>query len=91
MDAYPQHTIHHLIAKASIPIINLHPALPGAFNGANAIGRAWQAFQHGEIAATGVMIHYVISEVDMGEPIVVRDIECRTGESESELETRIHE
>jgi phosphoribosylglycinamide formyltransferase len=37
------------------------------------------------------MIHYVISEVDMGEPILVRDIECRTGESESELETRIHE
>lgn len=79
------------LQRASIPIINLHPALPGAFNGANAIGRAWQAFQHGEIAATGVMIHYVISEVDMGEPIVVRDIECRTGESESELETRIHE
>jgi phosphoribosylglycinamide formyltransferase len=76
---------------ASIPIINLHPALPGAFNGANAIERAWEAFQHGEIAATGVMIHYVISEVDMGEPILVRDIECRTGESESELETRIHE
>ena len=79
------------LQKASIPIINLHPALPGAFNGANAIGRAWEAFQHGEIAVTGVMIHYVISEVDMGAPILVREVECRSGESETELETRIHE
>ena len=79
------------LQRSSIPIINLHPALPGAFNGANAIGRAWEAFQHGDIAATGVMVHYVISEVDMGEPITVRDVPCRAGETESELETRIHE
>lgn len=79
------------LQEAKIPIINLHPALPGAFNGSNAIGRAWEAFQRGEIAGTGVMIHYVINEVDMGEPVVVRDIDCRLGESESELETRIHE
>ena len=79
------------LQRASISIINLHPALPGAFNGSNAIGRAWEAFQHGGIAATGVMVHYVISEVDMGTPILVRDVECKVGESESELESRIHE
>ena len=37
------------------------------------------------------MVHHVIGEVDMGEPIVVREIDCRIGASESELETRIHE
>jgi phosphoribosylglycinamide formyltransferase len=79
------------LQQMKIPIINLHPALPGAFNGSNAIGRAWEAFQRGEIAGTGVMIHYVIDEVDMGEPILVREIDCRLGESETELETRMHE
>jgi len=42
-----------------IPIINLHPALPGAFDGANAIARAHEAFQKGDIEKTGVMIHEV--------------------------------
>ena len=37
------------------------------------------------------MVHYVIDEVDMGEPILVREIDCRLGESETELETRMHE
>ena len=79
------------IKAASIPIINLHPALPGAFNGAHAIERAWKAFQVGEITKTGVMIHYVIEEVDQGEPIVVKEIEPQQGESLDSLETRIHQ
>ncbi|EIW70068.1 hypothetical protein TREMEDRAFT_73716 [Tremella mesenterica DSM 1558] len=74
-----------------IPIINLHPALPGAFDGANAIGRAYEAFQKGEINKTGVMVHRVVREVDRGEPLVVREIEMRVGESQEELEKRIHE
>lgn len=37
------------------------------------------------------MIHYVISEVDMGEPIVVKEIEMKEGDSEEELEERIHQ
>ena len=78
------------LKTASVPIINLHPALPGQFSGANAIGRAWESFQRGEIAATGVMLHHVIDEVDMGKPVVVREVECRKGESEAELEERIH-
>ena len=79
------------LQSANVPIINLHPALPGQFSGANAIGRVWEAFQRGEIAGTGVMIHHVISAVDLGKPIVVKEVECRPGESESDLETRIHE
>ncbi|RMZ82933.1 hypothetical protein DV737_g1805, partial [Chaetothyriales sp. CBS 132003] len=79
------------LTSAGVPIINLHPALPGQFSGANAIGRAWEAFQRGEISETGVMIHHVISEVDAGEPVVVKRVDLRTGESQSELETRIHQ
>ncbi|KAG8928317.1 hypothetical protein FRC01_006132, partial [Tulasnella sp. 417] len=74
-----------------IPIINLHPALPGAFDGANAIHRAYDAFQSGEINKTGVMVHYVVQEVDRGEPIVVKEIELKQGESLEDLEARIHQ
>ena len=78
------------LKSANVPIINLHPALPGKFNGANAIDRAWEAYQRGEIAGTGVMIHHVIGEVDMGEPIVVKEVACVKGEKLSDLEERIH-
>lgn len=74
-----------------VPIINLHPALPGAFDGANAIGRAYEAFQNGEVAKTGAMVHRVVKEVDRGEPLVVREVEMREGESLEQLEARIHE
>ena len=78
------------LTAANLPIINLHPALPGQFDGANAIARAWDAYQKGEIAATGVMIHYVISEVDRGEPILVEDVSCRDCDTEGDLEEKIH-
>lgn len=78
------------LKSAQISIINLHPALPKQFDGANAIQRAWDAYQKGDIAVTGVMIHYVISEVDRGEPILVEEVECRDCQTESELEEKIH-
>lgn len=73
-----------------VDIINLHPALPGQFDGANAIERAWEAFQRGEITKTGIMIHYVIDAVDRGTPIIVREIEMIKGESLEDLTERIH-
>lgn len=79
------------LKTADIPIINLHPALPGQFDGANAIGRAWEAFQRGEIVGTGVMIHHVIGEVDAGRPIITKDVMCIPEEPQIELEARIHE
>jgi phosphoribosylglycinamide formyltransferase len=79
------------LSEADIATINLHPALPGQFNGANAIHRAYEAFKKGEIEHTGVMIHHVISEVDMGEPIVTKEVPIMKGESEEQLENRIHE
>ncbi|KAL8830767.1 MAG: hypothetical protein Q9191_001244 [Dirinaria sp. TL-2023a] len=78
------------LAKAGVPIINLHPALPGQFNGINAIERAYEAFQQGRIKSTGVMIHYVIKEVDEGTPILIKELPMNEGESLSDLETRIH-
>lgn len=74
-----------------IPCINLHPALPGAFDGANAIGRAFEAYQKGEIKHTGVMVHRVVVEVDRGEPLVVRDVEIKPDDTLETLEARIHE
>ena len=82
----PPHT-----QRFPIPCINLHPALPGAFDGAQAIERAYEAFQKGEITKTGVMVHRVIKEVDRGEPLVVREIEIKQGDTIKDLETRIHE
>jgi phosphoribosylglycinamide formyltransferase len=78
------------IAEAGIKIINLHPALPGEFAGANAIGRAWEAGQKEGLKRTGVMIHEVIAEVDAGDAIVTREVEIRQGETEEQLEERMH-
>ena len=74
----------------SIPIINLHPALPKAFDGANAIGRAFDSFQKREITKTGVMVHRVIAEVDRGDVVLVRDVAILPGDSLKDLEDRIH-
>lgn len=82
----PSHTL-----RFPIPCINLHPALPGAFDGADAIGRAFAAFQEGTIEKTGVMVHRVVAEVDRGEPLVVREIPIKQGETKEELETHIHQ
>ncbi|KAF8299283.1 phosphoribosylglycinamide formyltransferase [Clavulina sp. PMI_390] len=76
--------------ESSIPILNLHPALPGAFDGANAIPRALEAFQKGEVKHTGVMVHKVIKEVDRGEPVLVREVEILPEDDLAALETRIH-
>jgi phosphoribosylglycinamide formyltransferase len=78
------------IAEAGIKIINLHPALPGEFAGANAIGRAWEAGQKEGLKRTGVMIHEVIAEVDAGDAIVTKEVEIRQGETEDQLEKRMH-
>lgn len=55
------------------PIVNLHPALPGQFPGADGIGLAFKAFEQGKIWKTGAMAHYVIPEIDAGQ--VIRQVE----------------
>jgi len=64
----------------------------GAYDGAHAIERAFDDYKAGTLKnnTTGIMVHNVISEVDRGEPILVREIECRPDEDLPQLETRIH-
>lgn len=71
-------------------VINLHPALPGAFPGTDAIQRAHAAFQRGEIKRTGVMIHRVIPEVDAGPVVTMEPVPIFPDDSVEELEERIH-
>jgi phosphoribosylglycinamide formyltransferase 1 len=56
-------------------VVNLHPALPGAFPGTHAIERAYAAWQAGEIDRSGVMVHLVPDEgVDDGPLLASADI-----------------
>lgn len=79
------------LEDAGIMIINLHPALPGAFDGIQAIERAWEAGQKGLIKTSGVMIHKVIVDVDRGAPIVVKEVPINKEEKLEDFENRIHE
>lgn len=81
------------LAARKVAVINLHPALPGKYDGVGAIERAFEDFQAGKLEndTTGIMCHYVISEVDRGTPIVIRQIKCQAGEDLDALKTRIHE
>jgi len=80
LDRFPMH------------VINLHPALPGTFPGTNAIERAWDAFQRGEITQTGVMVHYVPDEgVDDG-PLIARElVPILPADTLETFEMRIHQ
>ncbi|KAK9728454.1 Bifunctional purine biosynthetic protein ADE5,7 [Basidiobolus ranarum] len=71
-------------------VINLHPALPGQFDGAHAIERAYQAFKEGTITHTGAMVHKVIPAVDRGLPILTQEIPILPEDSLEDLEERIH-
>ena len=71
--------------------INLHPALPGQFSGLNAIERAFEAYQRGEITETGVMVHYVVEEVDAGPVILSETVPIYTTDNIETLTERIHQ
>ena len=79
------------LAAAAVPLINLHPALHGDLVGAGCIGRAWEEFVAGTRARTGVMVHHVVAEVDLGEPVCQREVEMAGCGSLEELEARIHD
>ena len=79
------------IEKEGITVINIHPALPGAFDGVNGIQRAFEAFERGEIDHSGVMVHKVIREVDRGEPVLVRTVEIKKEDTLEDFEQRVHQ
>ncbi len=73
-------------------VINLHPALPGAFPGTHAIERAYQAWQRGEIERSGVMVHLVPDEnVDAGPVLACEEIPFQAGETLEAFEARVHQ
>ncbi|KAF6799553.1 phosphoribosylglycinamide formyltransferase [Colletotrichum musicola] len=80
------------LQAAGVPVINLHPDHSGRYDGAHAIDRAYADFQAGKLEnnRTGIMVHYVVAEVDRGQPILIEEVECREGESLEDLENRIH-
>jgi len=72
-------------------VINLHPALPGAFPGIHAIQRAYVSWQRGEIDRSGVMVHLVPDEgVDNGPVLGVEEIPFMAGEPLEQFEGRVH-
>ncbi|MGQ9555634.1 MAG: phosphoribosylglycinamide formyltransferase [Anaerolineae bacterium] len=72
-------------------VINLHPALPESFPGTHSIERAYEAYKRGEIEHTGVMVHFVPDEgVDIGPPILVRQVPIYPSDRLADLEARIH-
>lgn len=72
-------------------VVNLHPALPGALPGKDAIRRAWQACQDGQLQHTGVMVHEVVLEVDAGPVLAVELVPLHAGEALESLEARMHQ
>lgn len=71
-------------------VINLHPALPGQFDGVGAIKRAYAAYQRGEIYHTGCVVYYVVPEGDAGPVAAQTIIRFREGESLDDFELRMH-
>lgn len=72
-------------------VVNLHPALPGAFPGTHAIERALESYRRGEIQHTGVMVHLVPDEgVDSGPVLAQETVPIRSDDILETLETRIH-
>jgi formyltetrahydrofolate-dependent phosphoribosylglycinamide formyltransferase len=71
-------------------VINLHPALPGAFPGTNAIERTFGAYQNREVEHGGVMVHYVVPEVDAGPVIVEAVVPIKPEDSLETFAARLH-
>ena len=86
----------HLFTRAFLDrfpemVVNLHPALPGAFPGAHAIDDAWVAHERDGLDHTGVMVHLVPDEgVDDGPVLVSQRVPIEAGDTRATLEERIH-
>ena len=79
------------VEREGVPVINIHPALPGAFDGVNSIQRAFEAFGRSEIEHSGIMVHKVIREVDRGEPVLVKEVEIKREDTLEDFEQRVHQ
>ena len=72
-------------------VVNLHPALPGAFPGTKAIERAFAAHEHDGLATTGVMVHLVPDEgVDNGPVLATALVPIEPDDTIDSLTDRVH-
>jgi formyltetrahydrofolate-dependent phosphoribosylglycinamide formyltransferase len=71
-------------------VINLHPALPGTFDGTNAIERALYAYKQDLIQYTGVMVHHVTPDIDNGSVICTENVAIFPTDTLTDLKQRIH-
>jgi formyltetrahydrofolate-dependent phosphoribosylglycinamide formyltransferase len=71
-------------------VLNLHPALPGCFPGTHAIERAYAAFKQGEIDHTGIMVHWVVPEIDAGPVVATMKVPIDPTDNLAALESRVH-
>ena len=73
-------------------VVNLHPALPGAFPGTEAIAQAFEAYQRGKIQSTGVMTHLVPDEgVDAGPVLAQIELPITPQDTLETLSERVHQ
>jgi formyltetrahydrofolate-dependent phosphoribosylglycinamide formyltransferase/phosphoribosylaminoimidazole-succinocarboxamide synthase len=83
----------HILSKEFLNgmenIINLHPALWGEFPGNNSIEDAYNAFKKGKVDHTGIMVHYVIPEIDAGKIIYQKEIPIFKTDGLNDLKFRI--
>lgn len=71
-------------------VINLHPALPGAFPGKDVIPLTFEAYQRGEVTHGGCMVHYVVPEVDAGPVIAQAVVPIEPDDTLQSFEERLH-
>jgi len=80
----------HFLDNVQVPVVNLHPALPGELPGINAIQRAFDERDAGR-RESGVMVHLVPDEgVDSGPVIGVRKVPLLASDSFVVFEKRMH-
>ena len=68
-------------------VLNIHPSLLPAFPGLDAIGQAVRA----GVAVTGCTVHLVDAALDAGPILAQSEVARLPGESQAELEARVHE
>lgn len=71
-------------------VINLHPALPGAFAGTDAIARQFAAWRAGTLEVGGLMVHEVVPAVDAGPVLATAEVPFAPDDTLEAFEARVH-
>jgi len=74
-----------VLARAGVPVLNVHPSLLPAFRGLDAQRRAIEA----GVPETGVTVHLVDAGMDTGPVLLRRSMPIRVGERAEELAARL--